>query len=197
MSDTPKPRLRDAGRTKAKILTAAQESFARNGYAQTGIRDIAAIAGVTSPMLLRYYGSKASLFEAALIEVIRVGGLFDGNRDEFGERLAALLLDPSIDIQAPSMIALALGHADAREIATRATQEHVLEPLARWLGGPGARTRSLQIIMLAMGFVLFTRQLPLVPGKRAASELAHWFAASMQAIVTQPSNRTRGRKATR
>ena len=136
-------------------------------------------------MLLRYYGSKASLFEAALVDVMQVEGLFTGGRERFGERLTALFLDQSVDIKAPSMIALATGHADAREIATHATQKHVLEPLARWLGPPDARTRSLQIIMLAMGFVLFTRQFPLVPSRRADAALAEWFAQTMQSVVDQ------------
>jgi hypothetical protein len=41
--------------------------------------------------------------------------------------------------------------------------------------------------MLAMGFVLFTRQFPLVrAGKGVDKKLAKWFAQTLQAIVDQP-----------
>ncbi|MGE0630310.1 MAG: TetR family transcriptional regulator [Hyphomicrobiaceae bacterium] len=39
-------RRRDAVRTRADILKAAQEAFATLGYMQAGVRDIAAAVGV-------------------------------------------------------------------------------------------------------------------------------------------------------
>jgi AcrR family transcriptional regulator len=185
-SNTKKTKSRNAPKTKAQILAAAQEAFAERGYGQAGIRDIAARAGITSPMLLRYFGSKAGLFEAALIETVRVGGLFEGDRARFGEHLTSLFLDTKLDIKAPSIIALSTGHADARGIATRVTDEQVVEPLAKWLGPPDARVRALEIIMLAMGFVLCTRQFPLLPARKGIDrKMARWLAQSVQAIVDQ------------
>src|ERR1700757_4204905 len=99
MSATRPPRRRNAGKTKADILAAAQRAFAEQGYAQAGMRDIAALAGVSAPLLLRYYGSKAALFEAALIEAMRLDGVLEAGREDFGARLAALFLDRSIDIR--------------------------------------------------------------------------------------------------
>lgn len=185
-SQLKKPKPRNAPKTKAQILSAAQEAFAEQGYAQAGIRDIAARAGITSPMLLRYFGSKAGLFEAALIETVRVGALFEGERARFGEHLTSLFLDTTLNIKAPSIIALSTGHADARDIATRVTDEHVVEALAKWLGPPDARARALEIIMLAMGFVLCTRQFPLMPARKGIDKkMARWLAQSIQAIVDQ------------
>jgi AcrR family transcriptional regulator len=179
---TPKPR--NAPKTKARILVAAQEAFAEAGYAQAGTREIAARAGITSPLLLRYFGSKAGLFEAALIETMRVGSLFEGDRSRFGEQLTALFLDTELDFKAPSMIALSTGHPDARDIAARAADEHVVEPLAKWLGPPDARTRALEIVMVAMGFVLCTRQFPLLPARKGIDkQVAQWLAQTLQAIV--------------
>jgi hypothetical protein len=84
------------------------------------------------------------------------------------------------------MIALALGEAEQRKIATRVTVEHVLKPLAKWLGPPNAYVRATEILMLLMGFILYTRQLPILPaGKGVDKNLAKWFAKSMQAIVEQ------------
>jgi AcrR family transcriptional regulator len=180
------PKRRNAPQTKAKILAAAQQAFAEHGYGQAGIRDIAALAGISSPLLLRYFGSKSGLFEAALIETMRVGTLFEGRRDRFGEHLIGLFLDATVNIQAPSILALSTGHPDARDITTRVTAEQVIEPLAKWLGPPDAQARALQIVMLAMGFVLCTRLYPMMPVRKGGDKkVVKWFAQTLQAIVDQ------------
>jgi Tetracyclin repressor-like, C-terminal domain len=137
-------------------------------------------------MLLHYFGSKAGVFEAALVETMHVETLFGEKRGRFGEHLAGLFLDASVDIKAPSILALSAGHADARDIATRLTDAHVIEPLAKWLGPPDAHARALEIVMLAMGFVICTRLYPLASGRKGADKkLARWLAQALQAIVDQ------------
>lgn len=187
------PKRRNAVNTKATILTAAQEAFAHHGYPQTGIRDIAAIADVSSPLLLRYFGSKAGLFEAALSEAMKSDGVLTIGKSKFGHTLAKLLSNAELEIKPPSMIALSIGDADARTIATEVTRHLSLEPLAEWLGGDNARIRAKQIVILAIGYVLFTRQLPLLSPEELMSAdgqenlLATWLANSIQAIVDQSS----------
>ncbi|AXQ31008.1 TetR/AcrR family transcriptional regulator [Solimonas sp. K1W22B-7] len=186
MKAAPPPKKRNAPKTKADILAAAQKAFAEVGYAHAGIRDIAAIAGVSSTLLLRYFGSKAGLFEAALVEAMSVGELFELQREQFGERLAAMFMDRSLDIKAPSLIALSTVDVDARDITTRVTEQYGVAPLARWLGGPDARVRALEIFMLSTSFVLYTRQLPQMFATRGVDKkMAKWFAATVQAIVDQ------------
>lgn len=180
------PKRRNAPKTKASILVAAQQAFSELGYSQAGIRDIAAIAGISSPLLLRYFGSKAGLFEAALTEAARLERIFEQGRAGFGEHLANLLLDVDLDVKAPAMVALSTGDADARAIATRVTEKHVVAPLAEWLGPPDARARAVEIIMLGMGVVMYTRQLPLAPAAKGSDKkLARWLARTLQAIVDQ------------
>lgn len=58
--------LRDAERTKESLLAAAVLRFAKDGYAATTVRDIAADAGVNVALINRYFGSKEGLFEACL-----------------------------------------------------------------------------------------------------------------------------------
>jgi AcrR family transcriptional regulator len=184
MDAASKPKRRNAPKTRARIIAAAQQAFAELGYPQAGIREIAAIAGVSSTLLLRYYGSKAGLFEAALAAAVPLDGVLAVvRRDKFGEHLARLILDPALEMKAPSIVALSTGDADARDIATRVTEAQVLLPLAAWLGPPDARARAMEIIMVAMGFVLYTRQLPLPAAQGMERRLGRWFAATVQAIV--------------
>lgn len=165
-------------------MAAAQEVFSKAGYSQAGIRDIAAIAETSTTLLLRYFDSKAGLFEAALIAAMRMDELLAVERSGFGSRFASLLARRDLDMLAPSMIALATGDANAREIAARATTSHTIEPLAVWLGPPDARTRAMEIVMIATGFVTYARQLPILPADQPIDgRLVEWLGRSIQAVV--------------
>lgn len=62
--NTAAPRRSD--RTRAAILEAARRRFAAHGFERTTIRAIAADADIDPSMVMRYYGNKAQLFDAAL-----------------------------------------------------------------------------------------------------------------------------------
>jgi AcrR family transcriptional regulator len=51
---------------REQILAAATEAFARNGFAATGLDEIAAQAGVTRVILYRHFDSKTDLYQAVL-----------------------------------------------------------------------------------------------------------------------------------
>src|SRR5690349_16164703 len=51
---------------REQILAAATEAFARNGFAATGLDDIAAQAGITRVILYRHFDSKTDLYQAVL-----------------------------------------------------------------------------------------------------------------------------------
>jgi AcrR family transcriptional regulator len=61
----PARRLPRAQR-REQILAAATKAFARNGFAATGLDDIAAEAGVTRVILYRHFDSKTDLYQAVL-----------------------------------------------------------------------------------------------------------------------------------
>ena len=184
MTTAALPRKRDAQASRARILEAAQRAFSETGYSDTGIRDIAKLADTSSTLLLRYFGSKAGLFEAALIEAVPVGTVLAHPRERFGDELAASLLDPGNQIRPPLMIALASGDSEAAAIAARVMEERSIAPLAAWLGGPDGRARALEIAMLSTGLVTYARQLPLRPmAEDERSHIAEWFAGAVQAIV--------------
>jgi AcrR family transcriptional regulator len=51
---------------REQILAAATRAFARNGYADTSLDDVAGEAGVTRVLLYRHFDSKADLYRALL-----------------------------------------------------------------------------------------------------------------------------------
>jgi AcrR family transcriptional regulator len=188
---TSPPPKRDAAATRARILEAAQRAFSETGYSHTGIREIARMAGTSSTLVLRYFGSKAGLFEAALTAAMPLETVLSLPRETLGRSLAENLLDPANEIRPPLMIALASGDPEAAEIAARVFEARSIAPLAEWLDGDDGRSRSLEIAMLATGLVFYLRHLPLPT--LAAGEHRHvvdWFAAAVQSIV----DRTEGGK---
>lgn len=185
MNSPSQPKRRNAARTRARILDAAKKAFSEASYSSVGIRDIAALADVSSTMLIRYFGSKAGLFEAALLDAMHLGINLDRGRARFGKQLTGLLV-AARDVQPPVMLALAAGDAKARDVAVRVTREHAIAPLAEWLGPPDANARALQIVMLATSFAIFTSQLPILPiAQEADGTMARWLTRTLQAIVDQ------------
>lgn len=184
MTAEPPIRKRDAEATRARILEAAQRAFSETGYSHTGIREIAALAGTSSTLLLRYYGSKAGLFEAALRAAMPAAAALSGPREELGGNLARALLDPANAIRPPLMIALASGDPEAAAIAARVFEEQSILPTAAWLAGADGRARALELAMLATGLVFYLRQLPL--DALSPAEHAHitgWFERAVQQVV--------------
>jgi AcrR family transcriptional regulator len=178
------PRRRDADATRTRILEAAQRAFSETGYCHTGIREIASIAGVSSTLLLRYFGSKAGLFESALRAAMPVEATIAGPRGALGKSLAAALLDPANSIRPPLMIALASGDPEAALIAARVFESHSIAPVAAWLGGSYSRARAFELAMLATGLVFYLRQLPLDPLTDAERDhITHWFEDAVERIV--------------
>jgi AcrR family transcriptional regulator len=177
-------RTRDSNRTKAAILEAAAEAFASRGYLQTGVRDIAASAGVNSTLIARYFGSKDQLFEAVLRKALSVEVLLTADRGRFGEHVARLLTadSPTADVVAMAVFAAAdLG-------ARRATRPDARSPASRTspgrLGGANAAERAVQITVLCTGFVTYRRLLPLEAAAGGPDSLhAVWLAQALQRIV--------------
>jgi AcrR family transcriptional regulator len=56
------------GRGRRLLLDAARDAFAQQGFRGTSTRDIADRAGVTEVMIFRHFGSKANLFQEAVVD---------------------------------------------------------------------------------------------------------------------------------
>jgi AcrR family transcriptional regulator len=56
----------DGEKTRQRIIAAAMQCMARNGYAATTIREIARTAGMTSAALYNYFPNKSDLIAAAV-----------------------------------------------------------------------------------------------------------------------------------
>jgi len=74
-STVPEPGARRTRRTPNEVrellLDAARSTFAARGYARSSTREIADAAGVSEALLFRHFGTKARLFELAVLDPFR------------------------------------------------------------------------------------------------------------------------------
>jgi AcrR family transcriptional regulator len=151
-------RPRNAAATRAALLEAARTLFARDGYDDVGMRDIARQVGVDAAMASRYFGSKEDLF----IEALGACGddsrsLTDGERSDFGRRIAhQLVYEPQECDKLHGLLIMlrANGSAKAAQMVQRTIIEDFLRPFEEWVGGEKAVVRARLATSLVMGFAL-------------------------------------------
>ena len=78
---------------RARILAAAREEFARDGYDGATIRAIADRARIDPSLVMRYFGSKEGLFAAAAVIDLELPALRAIPRRQWGEVLVRQFLD--------------------------------------------------------------------------------------------------------
>jgi AcrR family transcriptional regulator len=172
-------RRRDTHRTKMRIIEAAKDLFAAQGYAQAGLREIAAQAKVAVSLLPQHFGSKADLFEAALLDAMAESTILDAPNRQWGAAMIGYMSGHG-EVRLPAMVILSTGDAEAREITARVIRERLIPQLAERLGPPDALSRAMRITMLSTGFLIYGRQLPIGPVDKRTKD---HFAQLIQAIV--------------
>ncbi len=189
MSSEGIPRKRDSAATKAAIQDAATRLFARRGYSATGLREIAAQAGVDVAMVARYFGSKRDLFRACVEAHVDAAPALSMDPASFGEAMVQFLIDKDPDHpDITAMLILASSDEEVGELARQILNERFVEPVANWLKGRKRRQRASAITMLLTGISVnrSTLQLEGFTGKMDASVRA-WLAASLDALCTGQS----------
>ena len=186
MNTTDKRRARNARDTKSRILKAAQQAFAEMGYSVAGIRHIASAAGVDPALVMRYFGSKAGLYEAALADAVPDYPGLDLSHEKFGERLTSKFVEAFLDDRALAMIVLSAGDPEAQAISLKVMRKQAIKPLVEWLGPPNAEARAVRMIMLSTGFMFYSRQVPVMsPADAVENASADWLACMLQDIIDE------------
>ena len=175
--------MRDAARTAQTILRAAQELFAARGYTTTGVREVAALAGVNSALVRRYFGSKEGLLRAAVEEFLIIDVFCQGERVDFGVRSVSLLLNAETLPNPVAMMILATADPAARALCADLLHKKIIEPLAEWLGGPDAPARAGQLNLLWVGFMVARQILPTRPVHDFEDVTLRWLAETTQMIA--------------
>lgn len=150
----PDTRRRDADATKAAILRAARTMLGRRSYGDITLKAIAERAGVSAPLIVKYFGNKEKLFARVISFETDAAALLDAPLGELGRHMVTQILtsqnergiDPILRI-----VFAPLHSAEGQGDVLRANfREQVIAGLARRLTGPEAALRA----ELAVGMLL-------------------------------------------
>ena len=155
-------------RTRAAILRAARERFAAQGYERTTIRAVAADADIDPSMVMRYFGNKAQLFDAALAIDLRLPDLTAVAPDELAKALVRHFLDRWEGDPADDALLVLLRSAVTNEHAAARMHEIFATQIAPALAatlGPELAARRAGLVssqLLGLGLTRYLLRLPAV-----------------------------------
>jgi AcrR family transcriptional regulator len=181
-------RPRNAGQTRADILSAARRHFGAEGYERTTLRAVASDVGVDAALVIRYFGSKQALFAAAADFTIELPDLSGVDPDE----VAGILLPRFFAVWEEDETFLALLRAAmtspvAAEALRRVFAEQVAPKLIT-----ATPDHPIQRIGLMGAFVIglaTTRYVLVNPPIASLSreELSRWAAPVIRQLLVGPA----------
>ncbi|MFJ3670969.1 TetR family transcriptional regulator [Streptomyces sp. NPDC090106] len=143
---------RDAEATKAAILKSARYLLARHAHTDITLRDIAERAGVSPPLIMKYFGNKDALFARVMSFETDAEALLDAPTTELGAHMVRLVLVSQSERGADPLLRIVFAplHGDQGDILRTNFRAQVTERLAARLEGPEADLRA----ELAVGTLL-------------------------------------------
>ncbi|MEU6217761.1 TetR family transcriptional regulator [Streptomyces sp. NPDC047022] len=150
-TDAPASR-RDAGATKAAILRAARHLLARQAHADITLKAVADRAGVSPPLILKYFGNKDTLFSQVMSFETDAVTLLDAPLAELGRHMVRHVLVSQTEQGADPVLRIVFAplHGEQGDILRANFRTQVTERLAGRLDGPDAGLRA----ELAVGALL-------------------------------------------
>lgn len=158
-------RPRNIEATRTAILESARRLFSEQGYAGVGVREIAEGAQADKALITRYFGSKAGLFAEAVPATFDPAALLNGDRAEFGRRIASHIVHYSAALDFDPMTATirSLPDRDACEQLRAGLEEKFIAVLAEWIGTEDAARRAALLVAQMMGMSIVVNVLSLTP----------------------------------
>ncbi|MGW2050716.1 TetR/AcrR family transcriptional regulator [Streptomyces sp. NPDC001858] len=155
VSDPPAPARRDAEATKAAILRAARHFLARQAHADITLKAVAERAGVSAPLVLKYFGNKDALFARVMSFQEDADALLDAPLDQLGRHMVRHVLVSQRERGADPVVRIVFAplHGDHGDILRANFRAQVTDRLAARLTGPdpGARAELALAALLGLG----------------------------------------------
>ncbi|UXY25824.1 TetR/AcrR family transcriptional regulator [Streptomyces sp. HUAS TT20] len=147
------PSRRDAETTKAAILKAARYLLARHAHADITLKAVAERAGVSPPLILKYFGNKDALFARVMSFEADADALLDAPLADLGRHMAEHVLRSQRERGADPLLRIAFAplHGDQGDILRANFRAQVTERLADRIGGPDAGLRAELAVATLIG----------------------------------------------
>jgi len=150
---TGAPARRDAEATKTAILKAARHLLARHAHADITLKAVAERAGVSAPLILKYFGNKDALFARVMSFEADADALLDAPLDELGRHMVRHVLVSQSQLGADPLLRIVFAplHAEQGDILRANFRTQVTERLTARLAGPDAGLRAELAVAALLG----------------------------------------------
>jgi AcrR family transcriptional regulator len=173
--------------TKAVILAAARERFAKSGFERATIRAIAADANIDPSMVMRYFGNKDKLFAAAADFDLQLPDLSDVDPAQLGARLVNHFVDRwERDEALIVLLRSSTTNAEAAQRMQGIFAGQLLPVIAKV--NPKAPQRRAGLIatqVLGLALCRYVLQLPPIVAMSRA-EMVGWLGPTVQRYLEAP-----------
>lgn len=149
----PASARRDAETTKAAILKAARYLLARHAHADITLKAVAERAGVSSPLILKYFGNKDALFARVMSFEADADALLDAPLPALGRHMVRYVLLSQRDRGTDPLLRIAFAplHGDHGDVLRANFRTQVTDRLAERLTGPEAALRAELAVATLIG----------------------------------------------
>ncbi|MEU6241606.1 TetR family transcriptional regulator [Streptomyces sp. NPDC047024] len=155
--DTPPPAQgtarRDAEATKAAILKAARHLLARHPHGAITLKAVAERAGVSPPLVVKYFGNKDALFARVMSFDTDADDLLDAPLDALGRHMVRHVLSSQRERGTDPLLRIVFAplHGDHGDVLRANFRAQVTERLAARLTGPDAGLRAELAVAAVVG----------------------------------------------
>ncbi|MEU1117721.1 MULTISPECIES: TetR family transcriptional regulator [unclassified Streptomyces] len=143
---------RDAEATKSAIVRAARHLLARHAHGDITLKAVAERAGVSAPLILKYFGNKDALFSRIMSFDADAAEFLDAPLAELGRHMVRHLLTGQAERGADPILRIVFAplHGEQGDILRANFRAQVAQRLSERLPGPDAGLRA----ELAVGMLL-------------------------------------------
>ncbi|QNS02514.1 TetR/AcrR family transcriptional regulator [Streptomyces xanthii] len=149
----PAPARRDAEASKAEIVRATRYLLARHAQSDITLKAIADRAGVSPPLILKYFGNKDALLAHTMDFESDVDALLDAPLQDLGRHMVRSVLTSQAGNGTDPILRIAFAplHGAQGEILRANFRAQVTERLATRLTGPDAGLRAELAVAALLG----------------------------------------------
>lgn len=178
-------RRRTSEETRELILDAAGKAFATRPYRDITLKDIAEDAGVSAPLIIKYFGSKEQLYEELVDFQTGAEVLFGAPLDRLGEHMVAMLARPREPYKPLSMNILFMsgGSEESNRMLRENYSTQMIDALAARLSGRDARLRAELAMSAVMGLAIMRRRMMQDRATGTVDEVVAHYAPLVQRLL--------------
>ncbi|MGB8939254.1 MAG: TetR family transcriptional regulator [Streptomyces sp.] len=185
----PGPARRDAEATRAAIVRAARYLMARHAHADITLKAVAERAGVSAPLILKYFGNKDALFARIMSFEADAEALLDAPLPVLGHHMVHHLLTGQAEHGADPILRIVFAplHREQGDTLRDNFRTQVVRRLGERLEGPDAGLRAELAVgtLLGLGVMYGIARGPHLRGTPVA-EITERYAPTVQAFLTPP-----------